>query len=92
MATSLYKLQISKKDGFGLYYDSRDGGVDFIVKSFNNKPVPIEVGIGKKSKKQITKAIKRYKADYGVVISNKTDHIVMDENVIFIPVETFSYL
>lgn len=92
MATSLYKLQISKKDGFGLYYDSRDGGVDFIVKSFNNKPVPIEVGIGKKSKKQITKAIKRYNADYGVVISNKTDHIVMDENVIFIPVETFSYL
>ena len=92
VATSLFKLQMSRKDGFSMYYDSRSGGVDFIIKSFNNKPVPIEVGIGKKSKKQITKAIRKYNAEYGIVISNKTDHIIKEENVIFIPVETFSLI
>lgn len=91
MATSLYKLQMTKKQGFGVYYDSRKGGVDFIIKSLNRKPVPIEVGIGKKNKKQIIKAMKKYKADYGIVISNKTDHIIKEDNIIFVPIETFSY-
>jgi len=92
VATSLFKLQMSKKDGFGVYYDSKKSGVDFIIKSFNQQAVPIEVGIGKKNKKQIIKAIKRYKSDYGIVISNKTDHIVKEDNIIFIPVQTFSFI
>ena len=92
IATSLFKLMMCKKDGFNLYYDSRKGGVDFIIKSFDKKAVPIEVGIGKKNKKQITNAMRKYKSDYGIVISNKTDHIVKDENVIFIPIQTFSLI
>ena len=91
MATSLYKLQRSK-GGFGVYYDSRSGGVDFIIKALNHKPVPVEVGIGKKNKRQITNAMKKYNSDYGIVISNKTDHITKEDNVIFIPVKTFSLI
>lgn len=41
---------MTKKQGFGVYYDSRNGYVDFIIKSLNHNPVPIEVGIGKKNK------------------------------------------
>jgi predicted AAA+ superfamily ATPase len=92
IATSLFKLMMYKKDGFNLYSDSRKGGVDFIIKSFDKKAVPIEVGIGKKNKRQITNAMRKYKSDYGIVVSNKTDHIVKDENVIFIPVQTFSLI
>ena len=92
VATSLYKLQENYNDGFGVCYDSRKGGVDFIIKSFNQKAVPIEVGIGKKNKKQITKAINKYNSDYGIVISNKTDYITKDENVIFVPAITFSLI
>ena len=51
IATSLFKLMMYKKDGFNLYYDSRKGGVNFIIKSFDKKAVPIEVGIGKKNKR-----------------------------------------
>lgn len=92
IATSLYKLQKSKTDGLGVYYDSNNGGVDFILKTLNQKAIPIEVGIAKKNKKQISKAITRYKSDFGIVISNKTDHIVTEDNIIFIPVQTFSYI
>ena len=92
VATSLYKLRMYRKDGFNLYYDSRKGGVDFIIKSFDKKAVPIEVGIGKKNKKQISNAMKKYKSTHGIVISNKTDHIVKDENIIFIPTQTFSLI
>lgn len=92
VATSLYKLRMYRKDGFNLYYDSRKGGVDFIIKSFDKKAVPIEVGIGKKNKKQISNAMKKYKSTHGIIVSNKTDHIVKDKNIIFIPTQTFSLI
>ena len=92
MATSLYKLKKSKKDGFGIYYDNKKGGVDFVLKTFNQKAIPIEVGIGRKNRKQISNAIKRFNAEYGIVISNRTDHIIKEDNIIFIPAKTFSYI
>ena len=92
VGTSLYKLKRSKNDGFGVYYDNKKGGVDFILKTFNQKVIPIEVGIGRKNKKQITNAIKRYNCEYGIVISNKTDYIIKEDNIIFIPVKTFSFI
>lgn len=92
VASILFNLKESRHDGFGLYYDSRNGGVDFILKTFTDKAVPVEVGIGKKNKKQIIKAMNEYNSEYGIVISGKTDHIVKEDNIIFIPVMTFSFI
>lgn len=36
--------------------------------------------------------MKKYKSDYGIVISNKTDHIAKEDNIIFVPVKTFSLI
>lgn len=76
-----------------LYYDGgKKSNVDFILANDFEKPVPIEVGRGKKDKQQIKTAINKYDADFGVVISNRTNFIEKKDGVIFIPVKTFSFL
>lgn len=48
--------------------------------------------MGKKTKKQIASAIERYKADYGIIISNTTKNIEKKDNIIYLPPKTFSFL
>lgn len=79
--------RISKNHAMSLSYDDKKGGVDFILSNSKNEKIPIEVGLGKKSKKQIKKAISTYNADYGLVISSKTDRIIKEDDVIFVPLE-----
>ena len=66
--------------------------VNFIIQEGFDNPIPIEVGIGKKNKKQIKNAMNRYDSDYGIVISNSTMSIEKDEDVIFISPRTFSFM
>jgi len=37
--------------------------------------IPVEVGVGRKDKSQIAKAINRYKSEHGIVISNRISKI-----------------
>ena len=92
VASQLNKLKMQKGDSIEIYFDSKKAGVDFIIKDLNHKAIPIEVGIGKKNKKQIKPAIKRYDADYGIIISDKTDYLIKDEDVILIPYKIFSLM
>ena len=48
--------------------------------------------MGKKDKKQILSSINRYKSDWGIVVSNKTHFIKKEDNIIYIPPGTFSFL
>ena len=50
------------------------------------------MGIGDKNKKQIKNAMNKYNSNFGIVISNKTGSIVKDEDVLFIPIKTFSLM
>jgi len=90
VAYSIYRLKVEYNYNFKLYFDPRKGGVDFLIKTINGKIIPIEVGIGKKNKRQITSAIEYYKSDYGIVISDTTSKIIKDENIIFVPYITFT--
>ncbi|MDO5849035.1 MAG: hypothetical protein Q4P18_05840 [Methanobrevibacter sp.] len=45
--------------------------------------------ISKKSKKQISKAISNYKSEYGIIISNTTQNIEREDNIIYLPLKTF---
>ena len=90
VASTLYRLKNVCNNKYGISYDSKKGGVDFIITTMNGKIIPIEVGIGKKNKKQIIKAINNYNSDYGIIISNTTNQIVKEENIIYIPLVTFS--
>ena len=54
--------------------------------------ISIEVGIGAKDTKQVKKAISRYNADYGIIISNRSNRIQKEDNIISIPLATFSFI
>lgn len=93
VASILFNLTQRENNYFTLYYDAnKKKNVDFILQQDFKNPVPIEVGRGKKDKKQITHAINNYGADYGIIISDTTNNIEKHDNIIYIPPKTFSFL
>lgn len=54
--------------------------------------IPIGVGIGAKNAKQVKKAISRYNSDYGIIVSNRSSRIQKEDNIISIPISTFSFM
>jgi len=75
----------------GLFYDSNKKGVDFLLKCVDDV-IPIEVGIGKKTKSQVTIAMNKYDAKYGILISNRIDRIKYENNILYIPLLTFALM
>lgn len=93
VASSLYKISYNGEfPFFNIYYDGDKGGVDFIIQKHFQKPIPIEVGIGQKDNKQIKKAINKFDAEYGIIISNKEEGIEKKNDIIYVPPKTFSLL
>lgn len=76
----------------GIFYPPEKGGVDFLLSKVTGETMPVEVGIGKKGKGQIKRAIRKYNSEYGVVISGATKKIRREEDVIYVPLTTFSFL
>lgn len=96
VASSLVNLKNSEKFfEFNIFYDSykvKKQRVDFIIKKEFGDAIPIEVGRGDKDTFQIKDAMKRYKSPYGIIISDTTKTIVKEDNIIFLPIKTFSLL
>ena len=93
VASNLNNLSIRQLDDFTVYYDgNKSKNVDFIVQKNFESEIPIEVGRGKKNKRQIKHAMNRFNCQYGIVVSNKTRHILKEDDVIYIPPRTFSFL
>ena len=94
VASHLFYSQYFERNYFNLYYDGsgNKGNVDFLIHDGINKIIPIEVGRGKKDKKQVKKAINTYNSDYGIIVSNNKDFIEKEDDVIFISPKTFSFM
>ncbi|MCK5039395.1 MAG: ATP-binding protein [Candidatus Aenigmarchaeota archaeon] len=91
VASYFFRIKETLKVPIGIFYDADKEGVDFLLEDIEGKIIPIEVGIGKKNKRQIKRAIMKYKSEYGIVISD-TQKITMDENIIYIPLTAFSFI
>lgn len=89
IASTLFKMSKGK---YNIFYDSNKNGVDFILNNALGEIVPIEVGSGKKSLKQLKIAINKQNAPYGILISNRTEKITKEDNIINIPLTTFSMM
>ncbi|MCL2687014.1 MAG: AAA family ATPase [Methanobrevibacter sp.] len=87
VASYFFKIKETKNQYLNIYYDPSDYGVDFLLETGENI-IPVEVSIGKKDKKQIIKAINKYKSKYGIIISNTTEKIEKRANIIYIPLTT----
>lgn len=92
VASYFFRLKETSNLPLGIFYDPAKNGVDFLLQTPDEGLIPVEVGVGRKDKSQITKAIARYKSEYGIVISNKTSKIKKEGKIIFIPLVTFSFL
>ena len=91
VASIFHKLSCEAMSSLALFYDPKKKGVDFLVKHID-RVIPVEVGIGKKTKSQLTIAMNRYDADFGILVSNRTDSIKMIDNVIYIPLHLFALI
>jgi predicted AAA+ superfamily ATPase len=91
IASTFIRMKETLNSPTNIFYDSKKEGVDFLIQDAKENIIPIEVGFGKKNHRQIQKAIRRYKADYGIVICDCMS-IRKEENVIFIPITTFSFV
>jgi predicted AAA+ superfamily ATPase len=93
VASSFFNLRIHGDISFNTYYDdNKKKNVDFIIQQEFNRPIPVEVSVGKKDKKQVLNAINRYNSDYGIIISNTTQSIKKENEIIYLPLKTFSFL
>ncbi len=59
---------------------------DLIIETLN-KPILLEIGINKKTTKQISKSKIKYK--YGIVINSKIDNIEVRDNIVILPLKYF---
>ena len=89
-ASSFFRIKETMGMVTGIFYDPEEGGVDFILQK-GERLIPVEVGIGKKTKGQIKKAIERYNSPYGIVIHGG-EKIEIKGNIVYIPIITFSFL
>ena len=96
VASSLVNLKNSEQFfEFSIFYDThkvKKQRVDFIIKKDFDEVIPIEVGHGNKSTNQIKDAMRRYKSPHGIIISDTTKTIKKVDNIIFVPIKTFSLM
>ena len=93
IASTLFNLKNDETHfDFDVFFDAKKGGVDFLIKKGFENPIPIEVGHGDKTKRQVINAINRYESDYGIIISNTTSAIEKRDNIIYVPYKTFSFM
>ena len=92
VASSLLKMNQRTFKLMGLFYPTEKGSTDFLLRTKLDDIVPIEVGIGRKTKSQVVKTIKKYDCKYGILISNRHYRIKQENNIIHIPLTSFGFL
>lgn len=93
VAANLFSLSNNLNELFSVYYDGNSKkNVDFIVQKNFDKMIPIEVGRGKKNQKQMNSAMNRFDCEYGIIVSNRTNVIEKHDEIIYVPLKTFSFL
>ena len=93
VASLLFNLMNCEKYfNFNVFFELEKKGVDFLIKKEFDAPIPIEVGAGNKTKRQIKRAINKFDSNYGFIISNTRNKIEKEDDVIYIPLKTFSMI
>jgi len=92
VASYFFRIKKTTNKPNGIFYPPEQGHADFLLTGFDGKTIPVEVGIGKKSKKQVNTSMNKYNSEYGVIVSNTTELIRKEDDVIYIPLTTFSFI
>ena len=92
VASTFFKMNFLYKKPYGIFYIPEKNHADFLLSKIDGSKVPVEVGYGKKSAKQVNKSMNRYDSEYGVIISRKFPFIRNEDDIIFMPLTTFSLI
>jgi predicted AAA+ superfamily ATPase len=93
IASTLYKIQITHNmSNIRVFYDPNKNSADFLIKTFKNKIIPVEVKYGKdkNAEKQVRNSMKRYNAEYGIIIGDY--ELEYKDNILYMPKELFLIL
>lgn len=77
------------RGGGAFRYDSSQSGADFILQIGNRKQIIVEVGLGKKDRKQILSSMNRINCDYGIVFSGSPLAVDRDEKIVNVPLDYY---
>ena len=92
VASTFFKMNQMTFKFMGIFYPTEKGGTDFLLRTKLDDMVPIEVGIGRKTKSQLVKAINKYDSEFGVLISNRHFAIKKENDIIHIPLTSFGFI
>jgi predicted AAA+ superfamily ATPase len=92
VGSSLFKMIKTDFSLMGLFYPPDKGSSDFLIRTNLEDLVPIEVGVGKKTKSQLVRDINKYNSDYGILVSNRYNRIKKENNIIHIPLINFGFI
>jgi hypothetical protein len=84
----LYREFIARGGG-AFRYDSSQNGADFILQIANKKQIIIEVGLGKKDRRQILNSMSRISSAYGIVFSSNPLGIDQEEKIVTVPLDYY---
>ena len=90
-ASYLFRICYERGSFPGPFYDPKESSADFIIEN-EALPVPVEVGVGSKSSRQVKNSMRNCKnSKYGILIHDceKTE---MKEKVLHVPTSTFAFL
>jgi len=92
VASAIFKLSQTRFPAVGLFYPSDNKGSDFIIKTKVDERVAIEVGIGKKTKSQLSYTMNEYDCERGILISNRYNRIKNHNDITYIPLMSFGFI
>ena len=92
VASTFFKMNFLYKKPYGIFHIADKNHADFLLSKIDGTNVPVEVGHGQKSRKQVIKSMNRYGSEYGIIISNNNPFIRKEDDIIFMPLTTFSLI
>ena len=92
IASSFFRLKNNISKPNGIFTPIEKGMADFIITTFEGDKIPVEVGVGKKGDRQVTRTMNAYNCEYGIVVSQTTSLIEKKGDIIYVPLTTFSMM
>lgn len=92
VASIFFKMNYLYKRPYGMFYIPHKNHADFLLVKADGTNVPVEVGFGKKSKKQVVKSMNKYGSEYGIVLSDTIPLIKKENDIIHMPLTIFSLI
>ena len=93
IASSLYKITKTYDNSkINFFYDLNQNSADFLIRTKNNKIIPVEVKFrkNKNAEEQVKNSMKRYNSEYGIIIGDY--ELEYRDNILYMPRELFSVL